>query len=664
MTMTELELGPDRARRLRVPPVSLTDLAGVRVSAEDFLAAVSATAAQPIWAVNPDDVIWFADPGAISYVSVPVAMAQGRGAIVAFTEIQDRRRAQRVLRDHDALLAEQQASVRRVAALVADGAASTEVFTAIAREVAQLLRMTMVNIWRYEGDGSATVMGTWNERSHPFQPGTNWSFEAPSIAAAVGPTKAGRPGRIDDFAELAGPFADAARESGIRSAVATPIVIGGEVWGRIGAGTADREPLPDHIEDRLADFTELLATAIASAESRGGLARLAEEQAALRRVATLVAEGASPTAVFDAVAEEMEGLLDADEVWLSRYEPGAEVTVVADRGSSTQRVPPGTRASHQGQSVTAIIRRTGRPARIDQYDQGSGAIAEVGRTWGVRAAIGAPVVMDGRLWGVIAACWTGKEPPPADTEERMARFAQLLDTAIANAASRDQLTASRVRLLAAGDEARRRLVRDVHDGAQQRLVLTVVTLKLAQQALRAKDADAEKLVGEALKHAEQGHVELRELTHGILPSALRHGGLKGGVNAVLARHDLSVDVEVPAERFPAEIEATAYFIVAEALTNVAKHAHAAHATVTARVEDGTLRVRVRDDGIGGARPDGGGLLGLADRVAVLDGQLRVESPADGGTLVAADIPVLGPRSCHPGVAPWASQARLSRSPQQ
>jgi signal transduction histidine kinase len=583
---------------------------------------------------------------------VPVAMGQGRGAIVAFTDIQDRRRAQQVLREHDALLAEQQASLRRVAALVADGAASTEVFTAIAREVAQLLRMTMVNIWRYERDGTATVMGTWNERSHPFQPGTNWSFEAPSIAAAMGPTKAGRPARIDDFAELAGPFADTARESGIRSAVAAPIIVGGEVWGRVGAGTADREPLPDHIEDRLADFTELLGTAVASAESRARLARLAEEQAALRRVAMLVAEGASPTAVFDAAAAEMERLLDADELWLSRYEHGAEVTVIADHGSSARRVPPGTRVSHQGdQSVTAIIRRTERPARIGHYNQGSGAMAEMGRAWGVRAAVGAPLVVDGRLWGVIAGCWTGEEPPPADTEERMAGFAQLLDTAIANAASRDQLTASRVRLVAAGDEARRRLVRDLHDGAQQRLVLTVVTLKLAQQALRAKDADAEKLVGEALKHAEQGHVELRELAHGILPSALRHGGLKGGVNAVLARHDLPVDVAVSAERFPAEIEATAYFIVAEALTNVAKHAHAAHATVTARVEDGTLRVQVRDDGIGGARPDGSGLLGLADRVAVLDGQLRVESPTDGGTLVAADIPLLAPNSRHPDVAP-------------
>jgi signal transduction histidine kinase len=254
--------------------------------------------------------------------------------------------------------------------------------------------------------------------------------------------------------------------------------------------------------------------------------------------------------------------------------------------------------------------------------------------------------VDGRLWGAITAGWVGEEPPPADTEERMAQFAELLDTAIANADSRDQLadsrdqlTASRARLLTAGDEARRRVVRDLHDGAQQRQVAAIVKLKLAQQALRANDGDAESLIGEALEHAEQAQAELRELAHGILPAVLTHGGLKAGVHAVVTRLDLPVEVDVPAERFPAAVEATAYFIVAEALTNVVKHAHAQHATVTARVEDGTLRVQVRDDGIGGARPDGSGLLGLADRLAVLDGQLRVESPADGGTLVAADIPV-------------------------
>jgi signal transduction histidine kinase len=222
----------------------------------------------------------------------------------------------------------------------------------------------------------------------------------------------------------------------------------------------------------------------------------------------------------------------------------------------------------------------------------------------------------------------------------MARFAQLLDTAIANADSRDQLTASRTRLMTAGDEARRRVVRDLHDGAQQRLVHTIVTLKLAQRALQRNEREAESLVGEALEHALQGNEELRELAHGILPAVLARG-LRAAVDAVVMRLDLPVRVDVPPERFPAEIEASAYFVVAEALTNVVKHAQAGRAEVTASAQNGMLHVAVQDDGIGGADPDGHGLVGMADRVTALGGRLKIESPAGSGTLVAATLPLSG-----------------------
>jgi signal transduction histidine kinase len=250
-------------------------------------------------------------------------------------------------------------------------------------------------------------------------------------------------------------------------------------------------------------------------------------------------------------------------------------------------------------------------------------------------------VVNGRLWGIVTASWKGEQPPPAGTEERMARFAELLDTAIANADSRDQLTASRARLLTAGDDARRRVVRDIHDGAQQRLVHTIVTLKLAQRALKANDDKAESLVGEALEQAERGNAELRELAHGILPAVLTRGGLRAGVEAVVARLDLPVRVDVPAGRFPAEIEASAYFIVAEALTNVVKHSHAGRAEVRASAEDGKLHVEVQDDGIGGADPDGHGLVGMSDRVTAFGGWLKIESPPGAGTLVAATLPLPG-----------------------
>jgi signal transduction histidine kinase len=185
------------------------------------------------------------------------------------------------------------------------------------------------------------------------------------------------------------------------------------------------------------------------------------------------------------------------------------------------------------------------------------------------------------------------------------------------------------------------VVRDLHDGAQQRLVHTVITLKLARRALQNKEDAVPALVAEALEHAGQATVELRELAHGILPAALTQGGLRAGVAALASRMPLPVENGVSVGRLPTAVEATAYFVVAEALTNVAKHARAGHAEVMARIEDGTLAVEVRDDGVGGARPEGSGLIGLADRLAVLDGRLRVESPADGGTIVAAAIPLPG-----------------------
>jgi DNA-binding LacI/PurR family transcriptional regulator/signal transduction histidine kinase len=355
------------------------------------------------------------------------------------------------------------------------------------------------------------------------------------------------------------------------------------------------------LEQRVALRTAELATA------NQALSRLADEQAALRRVATLVAQGAAPTAVFDAVAAEIERLLDAHEVVLSRYESGADVTVVAHRG---------------------------RPARMAHS-------AAAGRDDpGVEVSVDAPVVVEGRLWGVVQVGWSREESPPAEAEERMARFAELLETAIANADSRDQLNASRARLLTEGDEARRRVVRDLHDGAQQSLVNAILTLKLAHQVAREEPADqVQPLVGKALEHAERGNAELRELAHGLLPGTLTRGGLGAGVRSLAARLDLPVEVDVPAQRFAEEIERSAYFIVSESLTNVVKHADARHAQVSVFVADGMLRVEVRDDGIGGADPGGHGLVGLRDRASALGGQVSVESPPGGGTLVAAALPL-------------------------
>jgi PAS domain S-box-containing protein len=532
-------------------------------------------------------------------------------------------------------LADEQAALRRVATLVAREASQAEVFAAIAEEIGQLLGTEEVRMLRYEDDRSAVVVASRGDKDI-LPIGFRLGLEDDSTTSRV--FRTGRAARIDDYARVSGPIADQA-PAAIRCVVATPVVVEDRLWGAIAAGTSRAEPLPPDTESRMGQFTELMATAIANTESHAKAERLGDEQAALRRVATLVAEGAPPTAVLDAVAGEMEALLDADQVALNRFEPGDEILVLAHRGLDVARTPVGSRLSTQGESVTATVRRTGRPARMENYEEADGALAELARTTGLRSSVSAPIVVEGRLWGLVTASWKSEESPPPDTEERMSEFAQLLDTAIANADSRDQLTASRARLLSAADEARRRVVRDLHDGAQQRMVHTIVMLKLAQRALQQKDGEAESLVGDALEQAEKGNAELRELAHGILPAALARGGLRAGLDAVVARLDLPVPVDVPAERFPAEIEASAYFIVAEALTNVVKHSHAGRAEVSASVQNGTLSVEVRDDGIGGADPNGHGLVGMADRVAALGGRLEIESPAGGGTLVAATLPL-------------------------
>jgi GAF domain-containing protein len=535
-------------------------------------------------------------------------------------------------------LADEQAALRRVATLVAQEAPLEAVFAKVADEVARTLGNVDSALWRDDGDGTATAVAVRGPGGTPgVNIGTRLSLEGDSVIARV--LREGRPHQIDDYSRLAGSIAERARELGMRSAVGCPIVVGSRTWGAMTVATYEAEPFARETETRVARFSDLVATAIANAEARAEVERLAAEQAALRRVATLVAEGAEPAGVFDAVAAEMEALLGADQVSLGRYEPGTEVTVVAHRGTGAWRLPPGSRLGLQGESVTTTVRRTKRPARIEDFERADGPIAAIVRAMGMRVSVGAPIIVDGRLWGVITARWAGKESPPGDTEERMTRFAELLDSAIANADSRNQLTASRARLVAAGDDARRRVVRDLHDGAQQGLVHTIVALKLAKRALRQQDGRAESRLAEALAHAEKSNEDLRELAHGILPAVLTRGGLPAGVRALTSRLQLPVELDLASERVQADVEASAYFMVAEALTNVVKHAHASQASVRTSVADGALRVEVTDDGIGGADPTGHGLIGMVDRVTALGGRLEIATPPTCGTRVTATFPL-------------------------
>jgi signal transduction histidine kinase len=540
-------------------------------------------------------------------------------------------------RDEVARLADEQAALRRVAVLVARQSSPAEVFGAVADEVARLLGTDAVGMLRFEPDGAASLVAQSDTPWDPPPLGTRFGLEGENVVSTVLRTR--KASRLDDWTNASGAVADMARTLGIRSTVASPIVVEGGLWGAMIAASSQSEPLPAGTESRLGEFTELVATAIANTEARGEVDRLAEEQAALRRVATLVAEGAAPTDVFDAVIVEVAQLFGAAQVGLMRFEGPDEITIIAHRGQDPTLVRAGLRLPLDGESVTARVLQTGRSARLNLYHERSGTIADIAHRSEVNMTVGAPIVVDGALWGVMTASWTGQDQPPSDAEERLAEFAELVDTAIANADSRDQLMASRARVLTAGDDARRRVVRDLHDGAQQRLVHTIVTLKLAQRALWEDGQRVESLLAAALDHAERGNAELRELAHGILPSVLTRGGLRAGVESLVSRLGLPVEIDVPGTRLPPEVEASVYFVVAEALTNVVKHSQATRAQVTVVVATGSLRVEVRDDGIGGADPEGHGLQGVADRVAALGGRLYIDSPRARGTRLAAELPL-------------------------
>ena len=537
----------------------------------------------------------------------------------------------------------EQAALRRVATLVARQASQTEIFTGIAEECARLFGTPAIEMFRYDGDSMVVVAST-GRFSATFPLGSRHVLGGENVSTRI--LQTGNAARIDDYGAASGSLGESAVEMGLRSALGAPIIVNGQLWGALMIGVTAGAPLPPETEARLGEFTELMATAIANTESRATAERLADEQAALRRVATLVARESSPLEVFGAVTDEAMRVLRTEAVGLLRFESDSTATLVAQSDTPWDPPPLGTRFRLDGENLVTSLHRTGQAARLDEWTNATGEVSAMADVLGVRSSVATPIVVEGRLWGTMIATTNQPEPLPPDTEARLERFADLVATAIANAEAREAIerlaeeqAASRIRLLTEADNARRRVVRDLHDGAQQRLVHSIITLKLAQRALRETDGEAKALVDEALEHAEQGNVELRELAHGILPSVLTRGGLQAGVETVVSRLDLPVHVDITNERFPAEIEASAYFIIAEALTNVVKHAHATRAEVKARVEKGTLLCEVRDDGVGGADPAGHGLVGLADRAAALGGRLQVQRSASGGTLVAAALPL-------------------------
>jgi signal transduction histidine kinase len=542
-------------------------------------------------------------------------------------------------------VAEEQAALRRVATLVARAAPPEEVFAAVSAEAGRVLHADLAGLGRYESDGAETIVGAWSSTgaTAPFAVGTRLELGGRNMATLV--HESGRPVRIDDYAAASGAAADLARRRGFRAAVGVPISVEGRLWGVMSVVSTRGEVLPADTEMRLVGFTELVATAIANAQARLELRDHADEQAALRRVATLVARAAPPEEIFGAVAAEVGRVLSVDVTVLARYDPdGTETTVGVWSRSGALPVAVGRRERVEGRNVTTAVFQTGRPARIDNYAATTGVIGDHSRAVGIRASAGAPISVEGRLWGVMIVASMGEVPLPADTEARLAGFTELVATAIANAEARAALAASRVRIVAAGDTARRHIERDLHDGAQQRLVSLALSLRAAQAAMPPQAGELTQALDGVASGLTEVLDELREIARGIHPAALAEGGLRPALKTLARRSAVPVRLDVGVERrLPESIELAAYYVVSEALTNTAKHAHATVADVRLAAGDGVLLVSVRDDGRGGADLAAGtGLVGVKDRVEALGGNISVHSPPGAGTTLEIAFPLAEP----------------------
>jgi signal transduction histidine kinase len=371
------------------------------------------------------------------------------------------------------------------------------------------------------------------------------------------------------------------------------------------------------------------------------LTELVETQIALRRIATLVARGVPPAEVMAAVAAELGRLIDTDSMRIVRFEPDGSGTIVAAWGEVDLGLPVGTQIPLDGFNVAAMVLRTGRTARIDDFAVATGPYAAHLRERGIRAAVGAPIHVAGRLWGVVASGTTRDEPMPGNAEARLAEYTDLIGTAIANTQARADLVASRARFVLATDQARRRIERDLHDGVQQRLISLGLNVCQAQTDVPSEFPRLREQLSAVVAGLTETVDDVRELSRGVHPAILTEGGLRPALRALARRSGVAVQLGVRLDaRLPEPVEVAAYYVVAEALTNTAKHARATVVSVLTEVRDDQLHLSIHDDGVGGAELGrGSGLIGLTDRVEALGGTLTLDSPPGRGTRLDVCLPL-------------------------
>jgi signal transduction histidine kinase len=379
---------------------------------------------------------------------------------------------------------------------------------------------------------------------------------------------------------------------------------------------------------------------VKGSDTERALGALAAEQAALRRVATLVASMPAPERVFHAVAEEAGRLLGARTAATVRFaEQGGVVVGEWDEGG-TAGFEVGMLVPYSDPDVS-VYYAPRHGGRFDDYTDVPGEAARMTREAGYLSSVFAPIVAAGRTWGALFVFSTQPRHFETDAERRLADFTELVALALESVEAYDQLRDSRARIVEAGLGERRRLERNLHDGAQQRLVALSLQLRLAHRAMRGDPERAEGLLAAAADELDLALEELRELARGLHPAVLTDRGLEAALPSLADRAPFPVEVDgVPSERFDEALEAAVYFVVAESLTNAAKYADASCARVEMSTTNDVVTVSVRDDGRGGANLEAGtGLHGLADRVEALGGQLDVRSPVGAGTEVRAQLPL-------------------------
>ncbi|NMO51482.1 GAF domain-containing protein [Actinoplanes sp. TBRC 11911] len=536
------------------------------------------------------------------------------------------------------LLADDQAALRRVATLVAGGARPAEVFQAVADELAGLIGADSSCVARLDdgdpgSDPWVTIVGSYGRLREVMPVGMRVRLKPGMMMRAAVDTR--ESASLSNAGMHRGPFGGLADDLEIRTGVSTPVLVGSRPWGVVVVAT--RGDFQPGYQARIAGFTELAAMAIANTEADEQLSELADVQASLRRLALLIAQGKPPELIFSAINKEVlrhfgDG---GGTARLVRFELDGTVTFVAQEGSAGPYRQGDPHEAVPREGILETVRRTGRPARVNDYRTLAGG--EYYERGGVVSAVAVPVLVNARLWGMIVV-GADHGRLPADLEVRLSEFTELVATAVADAQSRAELTSSRARIVAAADETRRRIERDLHDGVQQSLVTMALRLRSSAAAGR----------GEVLEDAAESLLtvidELRELSHGIHPAILSDSGLQAALRALARRAPVPMEIEVDLHgRLPAPVEVGAYYVVSEMLTNAVKHANAAAVRVELEASGNLLTLRVHDDGVGGADPDRGtGLLGLKDRIEALGGTFDVHSPAGSGTTVTCRIPLEPP----------------------